>query len=77
MLDGSYGCCAPRREAEIKAEDAVLCVGAGTGYAVSVLAQLADSVIALESDPACCKTAGELFSGHLGFRQCRVRRGGN
>lgn len=50
------------QEAEIKAEDAVLCVGAGTGYAVSVLAQLADSVIALESDPACCKTAGELFS---------------
>ena len=50
------------QEAELKAENAVLCVGAGTGYAVSVLAKLADSVIALESDPHCCKTAGELFS---------------
>ena len=50
------------QEAEIKAENAVLCIGAGTGYAVSVLAQLADSVIALESNPKCCKTAGELFS---------------
>ena len=50
------------QEAEIKAENAVLCIGAGTGYAVSVLAQLADSVIALESNPKCCKTAGELFT---------------
>jgi len=50
------------QEAEIQDEDAVLCVGAGTGYAVSVLAKLADSVIALESDPHCCKTAGQLFS---------------
>ncbi len=50
------------QEAEIKAENAVLCVGAGTGYSVSVLAKLADSVIALESNPKCCKTAGELFS---------------
>ena len=30
------------QEAEIAANDAVLCVGAGTGYAVSVLAKLAD-----------------------------------
>ena len=50
------------QEAEIKAENSVLCIGAGTGYAVSVLAKLADSVIALESNSQCCKTAGELFS---------------
>ena len=50
------------QEAAIQPSDEVLCIGAGTGYSVAVMAGLASSVIALESDKACAAKAGELFS---------------
>jgi protein-L-isoaspartate(D-aspartate) O-methyltransferase len=39
-------------EAGIKPDDHVLLIGAATGYAAAVVAQLAASVVAVESDPA-------------------------
>ena len=50
------------QEAGIRAEDEILCIGAGTGYSVAVMAGLAASVIALESKNACVERAGSLFS---------------
>ena len=50
------------QEATIRATDAVLCIGAGTGYSVAVMAELAASVIALESEKNCAAKAGELFA---------------
>lgn len=50
------------QEAGIKSEDEVLCIGASTGYSVAVMASLASSVIALESNKACVEKAGALFS---------------
>jgi protein-L-isoaspartate(D-aspartate) O-methyltransferase len=38
--------------ADIATRDRVLVVGSGSGYAAAVIARLADSVVALESDPA-------------------------
>jgi protein-L-isoaspartate(D-aspartate) O-methyltransferase len=43
--------------AAIKSTDSVLEIGTGTGYGAAVLAQLADAVIALESDPQLAQTA--------------------
>ena len=43
--------------AEITAKDTVLEIGCGTGYATAVLAQLAESVVAVESDPALAEAA--------------------
>ena len=42
---------------EIRPEDVVLVVGAGMGYSAAILAQLANSVIALESDEALAERA--------------------
>jgi protein-L-isoaspartate(D-aspartate) O-methyltransferase len=50
------------QEAAIKTGDSVLCIAAGTGYSVAVMAQIAGSVIALESNPDCAKKAGELLA---------------
>jgi protein-L-isoaspartate(D-aspartate) O-methyltransferase len=50
------------QEAGIKSEDEVLCIGASTGYSVAVMANLASSVIALESNKTCAEKAGELFA---------------
>lgn len=50
------------QEAAIGPDDSVLCIAAGTGYSVAVMARLASSVIALESDQQCAKKAGELFA---------------
>lgn len=50
------------QEAGIGPEDEVLCIGAGTGYSVAVMANLAASVIALESEPTCVKKSSELFA---------------
>ncbi len=50
------------QEAAITAGDSVLCIAAGTGYSVAVMARIAGSVIALESSPDCAKKAGELLA---------------
>jgi protein-L-isoaspartate(D-aspartate) O-methyltransferase len=42
--------------------DAVLDIASGTGYAAAVMARLAGSVFALESDPALQAKAAELFA---------------
>jgi protein-L-isoaspartate(D-aspartate) O-methyltransferase len=43
--------------AEIRPQDRVLDIGCATGYSSAVLAQLADSVVALEEDPALAALA--------------------
>lgn len=48
--------------AEIKPSEIVLDVGCGTGYSASVLARLASTVVALESDAALAARAGALLS---------------
>ena len=48
--------------AEIQPSDAVLDIGSGTGYAAVVLARLAGTVFALESDAALAAGAGELYA---------------
>lgn len=45
--------------ADIKAEDVVLDIGAGTGYSAALLSKLASSVIALEEDQKLAAAANE------------------
>lgn len=47
--------------AEAKPEDMALVVGAGTGYAAALLARLAHTVVALESEPALAQRASAVF----------------
>ena len=47
------------QHAEIKPEDRVLVVGAGTGYGAAVIARIAAHVVALESDPGLVSEARE------------------
>jgi protein-L-isoaspartate(D-aspartate) O-methyltransferase len=47
--------------AEIGEQDVVLDIGCGNGYTSAVLAQLADSVIALESDSALANQANQIL----------------
>ncbi|MBN9670442.1 protein-L-isoaspartate O-methyltransferase family protein [Roseibium aggregatum] len=47
--------------AELREDDVVLVVGAGTGYSAAVLSRLAASVVALEENPELAKAAGELL----------------
>lgn len=48
--------------AAIRPTDAVLLIGAGSGYLAAVLARLAPAVVALESDPELVKEAGRRLS---------------
>jgi len=48
--------------AAIQPTDAVLDIASGTGYAVAIMARLAGTVFALESDAALAGRAGELYS---------------
>ena len=48
--------------AEVKAEDIALVVGAGTGYAAALLSRLANTVVALESEPQLAQRAAGVFS---------------
>lgn len=48
--------------AEISPSDVVLDVGCGTGYSAAVLGKLAETVVALESDPELAEIAGKLLS---------------
>jgi protein-L-isoaspartate(D-aspartate) O-methyltransferase len=45
------------QEAMVESTDKVLVIGAGTGYSVAILADLAGSVTAVESDPGLADTA--------------------
>ncbi|WP_406853600.1 protein-L-isoaspartate O-methyltransferase [Alsobacter sp. KACC 23698] len=60
--------------AAIRPEDVVLDVGCGTGYSSAVLARLAASVVAVESDPALASKAGEILGG-LGVANVAVVSG--
>ena len=48
--------------AEIKPTDTALVVGCGNGYSAAVVARLANSVVAIESDPALAQKAQELLA---------------
>jgi protein-L-isoaspartate(D-aspartate) O-methyltransferase len=60
--------------AEIAAGDRVLEVGAGSGYAAAILAQLADEVFAIERHEALAKQAGERME-RLGFENVSIFEG--
>jgi protein-L-isoaspartate(D-aspartate) O-methyltransferase len=49
--------------AEIGRDDVVLDVGSATGYSAAVIARLASTVVALESEPAFVAEAGPLLAG--------------
>ena len=51
------------QEGAPRTTDHALIVGAGTGYAAAILARLAGSVVALESDPALVGRARALLAG--------------
>jgi len=57
--------------AELHAKARVLLVGAGSGYDAAIVAHLAGSVVALESDPALAATARRLL-GELGLGKASV-----
>lgn len=48
--------------ADARAEDMALVVGAATGYAAALLARLAHTVVALESEPALAQRASAVFA---------------
>jgi protein-L-isoaspartate(D-aspartate) O-methyltransferase len=50
-------------EADPRAEDRALVIGAATGYAAAVLARLATSVVAVEEDPALASFAAKALAG--------------
>ncbi len=60
--------------AQVGRNDLVLDVGCATGYSAAVLARLAGSVVALESDPDLGATAGETLSA-LGVDNVAVVQG--
>jgi protein-L-isoaspartate(D-aspartate) O-methyltransferase len=60
--------------AEVAATDIVLDVGCGTGYSAAVLARLADSVVALESDAGLAALASETLMD-LGVANAAVVNG--
>lgn len=57
--------------ADVGKDDVVLEIGCGTGYVSALLSLLADSVVALESDPALAETAAGLLS-RLGYDNVAV-----
>lgn len=50
------------QSAEIKETDVVLDIGCGSGYSAAVIARLANTVVAIESDRDLAATAGRLLS---------------
>lgn len=48
--------------AAVQSGDLVQVVAAGTGYSAALLARLAGSVVAVESDPEFCRRAGEIMA---------------
>ena len=51
------------QEARIKPTDVVLQIGCGAGYAAAVLARMASTVVALESDARLAEQAASTLSG--------------
>jgi protein-L-isoaspartate(D-aspartate) O-methyltransferase len=62
------------QEAEVTSGDLVLDIGCGTGYAAAVLARLASTVVALESDPGLAVKATETLA-ELGIDTVAVVEG--
>ncbi|NNG04145.1 MAG: protein-L-isoaspartate O-methyltransferase [Inquilinus sp.] len=60
--------------AAVRDSDIALVVGCGTGYSAAVLARLANTVVALESDPDMAQTASETLA-HLGVDNAVVVEG--
>lgn len=60
--------------AEAESDDMALVVGAGTGYAAALLARLAHTVVALESEPALAQRASAAF-GELAIDNAVVFEG--
>ncbi|MCO6385907.1 MAG: protein-L-isoaspartate O-methyltransferase family protein [Aliihoeflea sp.] len=60
--------------AEIRPDDFILDVGAGTGYSAAILSRIGSSVIALESDPDLAAAATDTLS-RLGFDNVAVVEG--
>lgn len=60
--------------AAIDADDVVLEVGCGTGYATAIIARLASTVVALESDPALAARASATLA-ELGINTASVVEG--
>jgi protein-L-isoaspartate(D-aspartate) O-methyltransferase len=57
-------------EAAIKTNDHVLLIGAATGYAAAVIAQLAATVVAVESDPALAAHARKALEAYDNVSVC-------
>jgi protein-L-isoaspartate(D-aspartate) O-methyltransferase len=57
-------------EAGIKPDDHVLLIGAATGYAAVVIAQLAATVVAVESDPALAAHARKALEAYDNVSVC-------
>ncbi len=57
--------------ADVAQSDVALCIGAGGGYTVAVLAQLAETVVAVESDNALRKSAEKTLT-ELGIDNAAV-----
>jgi protein-L-isoaspartate(D-aspartate) O-methyltransferase len=62
------------QSADVKADDMALVVGAGTGYAAALLARLANTVVALESEPELAQRASAVF-GELAIDNAIVFEG--
>lgn len=60
--------------AAVKPTDMALVVGAASGYAAALLAKLANTVVALEVDPALAQRAGAAFS-ELGIDNAAIIEG--
>ncbi|MBB6251351.1 protein-L-isoaspartate O-methyltransferase family protein [Nitrospirillum iridis] len=54
------------QELSLTRADKVLAVGVATGYSAAIMAELAGSVVALESDPALVEAARKALSGVAG-----------
>jgi protein-L-isoaspartate(D-aspartate) O-methyltransferase len=60
--------------AEIKPEDRVLEIGAGSGYQTALLAELASQVFAVERFPSLAESASETLA-RLGYRNVKITAG--
>ena len=60
--------------ASLSSEDMVLAIGCGTGYAVSILAKIVDTVVAVEPDKILVQKAAENFAA-VGLNNIAVIEG--
>lgn len=52
------------QEGTVEKSDVALIIGAGLGYSAAIVAALADTVVAIESDAAMVASASETLTGH-------------